>query len=41
VSSLASAGVARFVNPTGPAMWSGPRPPRWRLIVIAVNAVAY
>jgi hypothetical protein len=41
VSTLASVGVARFVNPTGPAMWSGFSAAALALIVIAVNAVAY
>ncbi len=41
IGLLASAGVGRLVNPSGPAMWSGLSALAVALIVIAINAIAY
>jgi len=41
VALLASAGVGRLVNPTGPAMWSGLSATALTLIVVAINAGVY
>ena len=38
---LASAGVGRFVNPRGPAMWSGLSAAALTLVVVAINAAGY
>ena len=41
VSLLASVGVGRLVNPSGPAMWSGLSALALTLVVVALNAVGY
>jgi hypothetical protein len=41
ISLLASVGVGRLVNPSGPAMWSGLSALAVALIVVAINAVCY
>jgi hypothetical protein len=41
VAMLASAGVGRLVNPTGPAMWSGLSATALTLVILAINAGVY
>lgn len=41
LAGLVSAGVGRFVNPSGPAMWSGLSAAALALIVVAINAACY